>query len=186
MWEGEERLGGSIFFVEDIVFYEFGEGLLFLVNVACAGNVQILPEKALSVDERLDKLFQDFILDIHEFKQKLDDAGFFALIFLQRQLLFILTFQLVPRILYLQRKITLTDTQDLVHFSQAYVRYPAYVPSCLGFLGTAVTGCGRLKEVLDVTGLLTHQGLYVVESIVDLDDGARNIVAVLKRISGCC
>lgn len=106
----KERLRGSIFFIENVVFDRLGDFFLFEMYVAGAGDVQIFPEEALAIDERLQELLDDFIFDVHDFEEKLYNAYFFPLFFLIKYYFFILIFDFVPRSPDLQREVILPDT----------------------------------------------------------------------------
>ena len=61
----EEGLGGCVVFVQDVLLDLLGDFLFLVVDEARAHDVEVLPEEALPIDDRLQELLYDLVLHVH-------------------------------------------------------------------------------------------------------------------------
>ena len=85
------------------------------MNVACADNIEIFPEKALPVKDRLDKFLNNFIFDVNDSEQEFNNVAFFSSLFLGHHDFLILILDFIPGGLYFNGKVFLSYAKELIH-----------------------------------------------------------------------
>jgi hypothetical protein len=88
---------GCIVFVGNVVLNRLGDTLLFCVYVALVDDAEILPEQTLPVEKRPHEFFHEFLLEIHNLKDKLNNIVFIHLLLLALHILLELCLDLTPR-----------------------------------------------------------------------------------------
>jgi len=94
-FKGRQRkhwLSKCVFFVDYVVLDSFGDIFLLEVHVPSIHNVQVFPQQAFTINQWFDELFEDLISQVEDSEQKINQARFLVLLFLESESFLILVF----------------------------------------------------------------------------------------------
>ena len=142
--------------MQNILFDLFCDLFLLMMDETCTHDVEIFPEKALSIDKGLQELFDDFVFHIHQLKHELRNIDLFSFLFLNENFLLVFVEYLCPRISNVKGKIGLGSIEQLSHLIEADITNFCYIPPSLRLLGSAIDSSIRMQEIFDILSLSNH------------------------------
>jgi hypothetical protein len=96
-------------------------------------HVKIFPEYQFPIHETFHKIRNKIIFRIKHLKQKINNPLLLSLLLSRIEILLKIILNLIPTILKINRKVFLTDIQQIIYVIHSNLTYPVQCTTLLGF-----------------------------------------------------